>query len=169
EYIGKLYQIEKKARGKPPEGETPQQYTYRLRQEHSRGVLDTLYAWLVKNQKEVLPKSLIGKAIGYALGQWKYLVRYIDDGRAPIDNNVIERDIRPFTTGRKAWLFSDTVAGANASAIIYSIMLTCRACNIEPYSYLRHVLTEMPQRPLDADITDLLPFNFQPQAASATD
>jgi transposase len=63
--------------------------------------------------------------------------------------------------------FSDTVAGANASAIIYSIMLTCRACNIEPYSYLRHVLTEMPQRSTDADITDLLPFNFQSQAASA--
>lgn len=167
EYIGKLYQIEKKARGKPPEGETPEQYAYRLRQEHSRGVLDTLYAWLVKNQKEVLPKSLIGKAIGYALGQWKYLVRYIDDGRAPIDNNVIERDIRPYTTGRKAWLFSDTVAGANASAIIYSTMLTCRACNIEPYSYLRHVLAELPQRPIDADITDLLPFNFQPSAASA--
>jgi transposase len=169
EFIGKLYQIEKKARGKPPEGETPEQYTCRLRQEHSRGVLDTFYAWLVNNQKEVLPKSLIGKAIGYALGQWKYLARYIDDGRAPIDNNVIERDIRPFVTGRKAWLFSDTVAGANASAILYSIMLTCRACNIEPYRYLRHVLTEMPQRPIDADITDLLPFNFQPQRASANE
>jgi transposase len=169
DFIGKLYQIEKKARGKPPEGETPEQYTYRLRQEHSRGVLDAFYAWLVKNREEVLPESLIGRAIGYALGQWKYLVRYIDDGRAPIDNNLIERDIRPFTTGRKAWLFSDTVAGAKASAIIYSIMLTCRACNIEPYSYLRHVLTEMPQRPKDADITDLLPFNYQPQAASAID
>jgi transposase len=76
---------------------------------------------------------------------------------------------RPFTTGRKAWLFSDTVAGAKASAIVYSIMLTCRACNCEPYSYLLHVLTEMPQRPNDADITDLLPFNFQPQTASTID
>ena len=69
DYIGKLYKIEKKARGKPPEGETPQQYTHRLRQAHSRGDLDALYAWLLKNQKEVLPKSPIGKAIGYALGQ----------------------------------------------------------------------------------------------------
>jgi transposase len=76
---------------------------------------------------------------------------------------------RPFTTGRKTWLFSDTVAGAKASAIIYSIMLTCRAGNCEPYSYLLHVLTEMPQRPSDADISDLLPFNFQPQTASTTD
>ena len=167
--IGKLYQIEKKARGKPPGGETPEQATYRLRQEHSRGVLDTLHAWLVKHQQEVLPQSLLGKAIGYALGQWKYVIRYIDDGRAPIDNNVIERDIRPFAIGRKAWLFSDTVAGATASATIYSIMLTCRACNIEPYRYLRHVLTELPQRAIDADITDLLPFNFQPQAATLSE
>ncbi len=61
----------------------------------------------------------------------------------------------------------DTVAGAKASSIIYSTMLTCRAGNIEPYSYLLHVLTEMPQTPIGADMTDLLPFNFQPQAASA--
>jgi transposase len=76
---------------------------------------------------------------------------------------------RPFTTGRKTWLCSDTVAGAKASTIIYSIMLTCRAGNREPYSYPLQVLTEMPQRPSDADITDLLPFNFQPQTASTTD
>jgi len=169
QYLGKLYQIEKKARGKPPEGETPEQYRHRLRQEHSRGVLDAFYAWLVKNQGEVLPKSLIGKAIGYALGQWKYLIGYVDDGRAPVDNNLIERDIRPFTTGRKNWLFSDTVAGARASAIIYSIMLTCRACNIEPYRYLCHVLTEMPQRTIDADISDLLPFNYQQKITSTGD
>jgi transposase len=70
---------------------------------------------------------------------------------------VIERDIRSFCTGRKA---ADTVAGAKASAMIYSLMLTCRACNVEPYAYLLHVLTELPQRPPEADITDLLPFSF---------
>src|ERR1700693_2324743 len=83
----KLYQIERKARGKLPDGQTPEQYTYLLRQERSREVLDAFYVWLVKNQKEVLPKSPIGKAIGYTLGQWKYLVRYVDDGRVPADNN----------------------------------------------------------------------------------
>jgi transposase len=87
------------------------------------------------------------------------LERYVTDGRAPIDNNVIERDIRPFTTGRKNWLFSDTVAGVKASAVIYSLMLTCRACNVEPFAYLNHVLTELPQRAADTDISDLLPFN----------
>jgi transposase len=73
---------------------------------------------------------------------------------------LIERDIRPFTTGRKNWMFSNSVAGADASAVIYSLMLTCRACDVEPYTYLRHVLTELPKRMADDDVTDLLPFNF---------
>ena len=159
--IGQLYQIEKKARKKPPDGLSAAEYAAQLRQAKSRPVLDKLEAWLVKNQAEVLPQSLIGKAISYALGQWKYLIRYVDDGCTPIDNNLIERDIRPFAIGRKNWLFSDTVAGTRASAIIYSIMLTCRACNVEPYRYLCHVLTELPRRSIGDDISDLLPFHFE--------
>jgi transposase len=96
----------------------------------------------------------------YALGQWHYLYRNIDDGRFTIDNNLIERGIRPLTTGRKAWLFSNSVAGADASAVIYRLMLTCLACDVEPYAYLRHMLTELPGRKPGADVTDLLPFNF---------
>jgi len=83
----------------------------------------------------------------------------------PIDNKRLERDIRIFATGRKSWLFGDTVDGARASAVVYSIMLTCRACGVEPLAYLRHILTELPQRPTDADITDLLPFNSAKTAA----
>lgn len=84
----------------------------------------------------------------------------------PIDNNLLERDIRIFATGRKSWLFSDTVEGARASAVVYSLMLTCRASRVEPLAWLRHVLTELPQRAGDADITDLLPFNFPKTAAA---
>jgi transposase len=69
-------------------------------------------------------------------------------------------------TGRKSWLFSDTVAGAKASAVVYSLVLTCRACGIEPFAWLRHALTELPKRDPDANIEDLLPFSFgKPQAA----
>jgi hypothetical protein len=78
----------------------------------------------------------------------------------PIDNNILERDIRVFATGRKSWLFSDTADGAKASAVIYSLMLTCRACGVDPLTWLRHVLTELPQRGQAAEIGDLLPFNF---------
>ncbi|WP_234819349.1 transposase domain-containing protein, partial [Sinorhizobium meliloti] len=73
---------------------------------------------------------------------------------------------RGIATGRKSWLFSDSTDGAKASAVIYSLMLTCRACGVEPLTWLRHVLTELPQRAGDADVDDLLPFNFT-QTATA--
>jgi len=69
-------------------------------------------------------------------------------------------------TGRKSWLFSDTVDGAKASAVIYSLMLTCRACGVEPLAWLRHALTQLPQRTQDADIDDLLPFIFAKTATA---
>ncbi|OTP68786.1 IS66 family transposase [Caballeronia sordidicola] len=167
EYFKALYQVETLAKGELPEGETRVDYTLRLRQQHSVPLLESLRKWLDEQAPQILPKSLLGKAISYTRNQWTYLSRYVNDGRAPIDNNVVERDIRPFCTGRSSWLFSDTVAGAKASAVIYSLMLTCRACNVEPYAYLLHVLTELPQRPPEADITDLLPFNFSASALQA--
>ena len=163
EYFKALYQVETLARADLPEGETRTAYTYRLRQQHSVPLLTAFKAWLDEHESLVLPESLLGKAIAYTRNQWKYLSRYVSDGHAPLDNNVMERDIRPFCTGRKSWLFHDTVAGAKASAMVYSLMLTCRACNVEPYAYLLHVLTELPQRAPDSDISDLLPFNFAKQ------
>ncbi len=78
----------------------------------------------------------------------------------PIDNNILERNIRVFATGSKSWLFSDTADGAKASAVIYILMLTCRACGVDPLTWLRHVLTELPQRKETANSGDLLLFNF---------
>jgi transposase len=127
---------------------------------------DRFKAWLDDIALKVLPDSKIGDAVSYTLNQWEYLTRYTEDGRMPIDNNLLERDIRIFATGRKSWLFSDTVDGARARAVVYSLMLTCRACGVEPLAYLRHVLTELPQRAIAADISDLLPFNFTRTAAA---
>jgi hypothetical protein len=127
---------------------------------------NALKTWLDDIAPKVLPDSKLGDAISYTLNQWDYLTRYAQDGTMPIDNNLLERDIRIFATGRKSWLFSDTVEGARASAVVYSIMLTCRACGVEPLAYLRHVLTELPQRADCADISDLLPFNFLKAAAA---
>ena len=114
---------------------------------------------------KIVPDTKLADAVSYTLNQWEYLTRYAEDGRVPIDNNLLERDIRLFATGRKSWLFSDTVEGARASAVIYSLMLTCRACRVEPFAWLKHVLTKLPQRPDNADIEDLLPFNFKMQQA----
>jgi transposase len=160
EFFRALYEVERLARGELPEGQTRIDYTHRLRQQHSVALLAAFKTWLDEQEPKVLPKSLIGKAISYTLNQWTYLSRYVENGLAPIDNNLIERDIRPFTTGRNSWIFNDTVAGAKASATIYSLMLTCRACNVEPFEYLCEVLTELPRRAPGADVSDLLPFNI---------
>lgn len=70
-------------------------------------------------------------------------------------------------TRRKSWLFSDTVEGGKASTVVHSLMLTCRACGVEPLVWLRYVLTALPQRAIDADITDLPSFNFPKTATTA--
>jgi transposase len=160
-FFDALYEVERLARQSPsPEGETRNEYTLRLRQRHSVPVLTAFKTWLDELAPQVLPESLTGKAIAYTRNQWEYLIRYASDGRAPIDNNLLERDIRIFVTGRKGWLFSDTVAVAGASAVIYSLVLTCRACGVDPYDWLNHVLAELPQRGANDGIDDLLPFNF---------
>lgn len=166
-FFEQLYRVERQARDKKPEhGETQADSIRRFRQQHSVPILNALKTWLDEIAPKVLPDSKLGDAVSYTLNQWEYLTRYTEDGRMPIDNNLLERDIRVFATGRKSWLFSDTADGAKASAVIYSLMLTCRASRVEPLAWLRHVLTELPQRTEDADITDLLPFNF-PKASPA--
>ncbi len=164
-FFDQLYRIERQARDEMPGGgETQASYLRRFRQKHSIPVLDALKVWLDDIAPKVVPDTKLGDAVSYSLNQWEYLTRYVEDGRMPIDNNLLERDIRVFATGRKSWLFCDTVDGARASAVTYSLMLTCRACGVEPLAWLRHVLTELPQRPHDADIDDLLPFNFERHA-----
>ena len=159
-FFDQLYRIEKQARDeKLDDGETRTDCIRRFRQKHSIPVLNALKEWLSVIAPKAAPDTKLGDAISYTLNQWQYLTRYTEDGRMPIDNNLLERDIRIFATGRKSWLFSDTVDGARASAVIYSLMLTCRACDVEPFAWLKHVLTKLPQRPDDADIEDLLPFN----------
>ena len=163
EYFRQLYRVEALAKDDLPAGRTRAEYTYELRQKHSVPLLDSFKAWLDELAPDVAPQSLLGKAIAYTRNQWQYLSRYVTDGLAPIDNNVCERDVRPFAVARRNWLFSDTTDGAKASATVYSLMLTCRACGVDPYDYLMHVLTEMPQRAPDADVTDLLPFHYARQ------
>ena len=95
-------------------------------------------------------------------------MRYLDDGRVEISNVLCENAIRPFVIGRKNWLFSDTPAGAHASAKLYSLIETAKAGGIEPYAYLRHIFEKLPQATTRADIEALLPWNIQPAALKPT-
>ena len=88
------------------------------------------------------------------------LTRYTERGDLPIDNNRCENAIRPFVIRRKAWLFSDTPAGANASAIIYSLLQTAKANGQEPYAWLRSVLHDLPAAKTVEEVEALLPWNL---------
>jgi transposase len=152
--IGRLYGIEREYKGASD--------TVRLqaRQEHSLPALTALRAWLDKTLPGVTPKSALGTALSYMRDYWSRLTRYTERGDLPIDNNRCENAIRPFVVGRKAWLFSDTTAGANASAVIYSLLETAKANGLEPYAWLRQVLRDLPAAKTVDDIEALLPWNL---------
>ena len=111
-----------------------------------------------------VPASLkTGEALRYLNDQWPKLQHVLEDGRIPLDTNFIESKIRPFTIGRKNWLFSDTPAGAHASAMLYSVIETAKANNVEPYAYLQHVIELLPKVTCVEEISALLPYNFSKQ------
>ena len=158
-YIRKLYAIEKEAR----ENKCSPQEIYDMRQERARPILDQFHSWLQKQAKRVLPKSLLGKAISYCLAQWNHLTVYLEDGRLSIDNNAAENAIRPFVLGRKNWLFAGTSEGAEASALLYSLIETAKANGHEPYSYLRHIFEKLPYASTLEEYDALLPWNLNPK------
>jgi transposase len=152
--IGKLYGIERKYK------DATDDERYLARQAQSLPILAELRAWLDKTQPVVLPKSALGTALAYMRNHWDKLTRYTMAGDLPVDNNRAENAIRPFVIGRKAWLFSDTPAGANASAIIYSMVETAKANGLDPYAWLRRVMRDLPAARTVEEIEALLPWNL---------
>jgi len=155
--IRPLYALEKKAR---LENLTPDEI-YEMRQNQAKPILEKFKAWLDKRKDKVPPKSLLGKAVNYCLNQWHRLTNYIKDGNAGIDNNVAENAIRPFVLGRKNWLFSGTPEGAQASALLFSLIESAKANNLEPYSYLRYLFEKLPITP-EENLRNLLPTRLAP-------
>ena len=154
--IGKLYQVESQAK---QEGSDARALLLR-RQAQSVDVIDEIKQLLQTHLHAVAPKTLLGRALHYAKGQWPKLERFVKDGSYPIDNNACENSIRPFVIGRRNWLFADTVAGANASANLYSLLQTCKANGIDGYAYLRKLLTELPKASAADDYEALLPWSI---------
>jgi transposase len=158
ELIGSLYKVEAEARRDKLDAQALQQQ----RRLHSAPVLGQIEALALQHLHGVLPGSLLGKALHYLTAQWPKLVRYVDDGRYPIDNNACENAIRPFVVGRRNWLFADTVAGAHASANLHSLLQTCLANGIDGYRYLRALLVELPKAKTVEDYEALLPWRLAP-------
>ena len=156
---GQLYQIETTLRETQAEASAKERY----RRKHSLPLLhllDRANKHLLTKTK-ILPKSRLGQAIRYALGQWGGALTYIDHGHVEIDNNGVERDIRPSAVGKKNWLFVGSPEAGDRSAVIYSLLISARHHGVDPESYLRDVLKRLPGCSTDpAALRELLPENW---------
>jgi transposase len=150
--IDALYTIEREIKTLTPDERT------KVRRERALPLLDKLIERADALQNQTLPSGKLGEALAYLTKQWPKLVRYIEDGRLEIDTNLAENAIRPFARGRRAWLFADTISGAKASALFYSLVETAKANGLEPYAYLRRLLDRLPYAKTVADYESLLPF-----------
>lgn len=136
DYCNRLFKIEEALKDLPAEDR------YHKRQELEKPVLEAFWCWL--ETLRPLRGSALGKAVTYAWNQRPYMENYLLDGRLSISNNAAENAIRPFTVGRKNWLFADTPKGAKASAAVYSLIETAKANGLNVYTYLEYLLMYMP-------------------------
>ena len=151
-----LYRIEDEARGLPP-GER-----HALRQARAPEIWATLKEKAEPLRSTLLPKSTLGKAVGYFVDEYDPLIGYLKDGRFEIDNNLIENSIRPTAVGRKRWLFIGHPDAGWRSAVIYSLLISCRRRGINPHEYLTDVLGRLPAAKVN-QLDSLLPANWKPR------
>jgi transposase len=158
EQIQLLYQIERKAKEK----NLSESQTAELRQEEASPILESLGSWMKQAYTEVLPRSVIGKALGYSIQRWNALSLYTTDGKLNIDNNPVENAIRPVAIGRKNYLFAGSHEAAQRSAMLYSLLGTCKLHDVNPFNWLKTVLSKIATHPINR-VHELLPNNWQPQ------
>ena len=153
-FCSRIFSIEKRLK------ELPDEERLKARTDQVKPVVDEYWKWL--DELIVDSNSKLGEAVTYSKNQKEYLNRFLEYGNIDISNNQAENAIRPFVIGRKNWLFCDTVGGAFASSVVYSLVETAKANNLDPYQYLLLLLTELPQidGPLSAEtLESFLPWN----------
>lgn len=151
--FGKLYDLEREAR------ECSIEDRQRIRQSRSRLIADKLREWLLLHRQRATDGTAIAKAIDYSLGRWPALMRFLDDGALPIDNNWIENRIRPIALGRSNWLFAGSLRAGKRAAAVMSLIQSARLNGHDPYRYLKDVLDRLPTQPASR-ISELLPHNW---------
>jgi transposase len=153
----RLYLMERRARD---EGMTAEQ-RHAMRQQLAPPILAAIKARLEELRPTVLPQSPLGKAVSYALAEWPALNRYLEDGRLEIDNNLTENALRPSCVGKRNYLFIGHPGAGWRSAVIYSVIVSCRRRNIDPWEYLRDLMRRLPAAK-NHDIPDLVPARWKP-------
>jgi transposase len=151
--IAELYAIESEIRGRPPDERL------QVRMTRAAPLLEALYQWLQTSLTRLSRKSEIAVAIRYALGRWRALLRYSEDGHIEIDNNAAERALRAVALGRKNYLFAGSDSGGERAAAIYSLIGTAKLNGVDPEAYLRLVLERIADHPINR-IAELLPWNL---------
>tara|TARA_R110002072_G_scaffold189948_2_gene347008 strand:- start:15894 stop:17432 length:1539 start_codon:yes stop_codon:yes gene_type:complete len=152
-YIRQLYKIEAETIEL-----TPLERQAR-RKEEAAPIIDELYKWLIAQRQRVPKGSATSKAIHYSMKRWPALVRYLDDGAVPIDNNWVENQVRPWALGRKNWLFAGSLRSGQRAAAIMSLIQSAKINGHDPYAYLKDVLLRLPTQRASA-IDELLPHNW---------
>jgi transposase len=155
EHIAALYAVEKDIRGRHADERRT------ARQQRSRPLIDALEPWLRAKLGLISQKSKLANAIRYALSRWEGLTRFIDDGRIELDNNTVERSIRPIALNRKNALFAGSDGGAEHWATIASLIETCKLSDVDPLAYLTDVLTRIVNGHPNRDIDQLLPWSYR--------
>ena len=158
--IAELYAIEKRIRGESAEARR------RKRQADSRPLIEAIKPWLENQLRLVPPRGGLAEAIRYTLARWPALCRFLDDGRIELDNNPVERAIRPVALGRKNHLFAGSDGGGERWATVCSLIATAKLNNVEPFAYLRDVLQRMVDGHPANRIDDLLPWNWSPKSVN---
>lgn len=155
-----LYRVERQC---DDAGCTPEQRKAK-RQELARPIMEALKLWMETEGTKYSPSSLIGKAVTYAYTRWDNMMRYLDDGRIKIDNNLAENEIRPITLGRKNYLFCGNHEAAENMAVICSLLATCRNHNVNPRDYLKDIIARMPymKKATHEQLVELLPHKWKP-------
>ena len=154
-FFMQLYEVEREVQPLPPDDRKA------VRQQKSKPIADALHQWLTQQRHTVPDGSATARAIDYSLKRWAALVRFIDDGDLPIDNNWVENQIRPIAIGRNNWLFAGSLRAGKRAAAVMSLVHSARLNGHEPYAYLRDVLERLPTHPASR-IQDLLPHRLQP-------
>jgi transposase len=157
-FFGKLYEVEREVRDMPADERKA------IRQDKSLPIADALHQWLTQQRQKVPDGSATARAIDYSLKRWKALVRFIDDGELPIDNNWVENQIRPIAIGRNNWLFAGSLRAGKRAAAVMSLVHSARLNGHDPYAYLRDVLQRLPTQPASR-VGELLPHRWQPPGA----
>lgn len=152
EVYQQLYQIEDKLTQQNASFEERKN----IRKQEAIPIIEAFHKWLEQQQKEVLPKSSIGKAVDYALNQIKEWKVYVEDGRLQIDNNWIENSIRPIAIGRKNYLFAGSHQAAQRAAVIYTIIASCIKNKLNPEEYITQMLETLPEHPINR-VDELIP------------